>query len=139
MAIFIRYMGFIYIGYKKGSIMGNNISTFNVKNINSRIHTPSVNVGRRNVENRYNFQASCKASTYLATAQPQIVIAQPQSGSCPMGFGQKIVQILRKFGVGTSVASGNSMPMRSGCGMFNSGMGNCMSMQGSLFRNRFMC
>lgn len=131
-----------------------NISTLNVKNYNTRMNSPSVHVNRPNVANRYNFQASYKANAYLATAQPQIVIAQPQSGSCHMsGVGQWLTGIksfFMGFGVGESVASGNStpmnamaqmggMPMMGGCGMFNSGMGNCMSMQGSLFGNRFMC
>lgn len=132
-----------------------NISTLNSKNYNARIHTPSVHVNRQNVANRYDFQASYKADAYLASAPPQIVIAQLQPNPCHMRFGQRLLigvqSLFAGFGVGASVASGNStpmnamaqmsggMPMMGGCGMFNTGMGNCMSMQGSLFGNRFMC
>lgn len=131
-----------------------NISTLNVKNYNTRMNSPSVHVYRQNVANRYNFQASYKANAYLATAQPDFVVAQFQPEQCHMsGLGKWLTGIksfFTGFGASSSIASGNmnpmnamaqmggGMPMMGGCGMFGAGMSNYMSMQGSLFGNRFM-
>jgi len=131
--------------------------SLNSRNYNSVRNTPSVHYGRWNVAARYNNQAMTKAmygyGAQMSTGPTFVMMQQP------VEHRSKIAQVFNAITTGVNgflggfgIGSGNAnmasagmmgcmgnMGMFGGTGMFGGCSGNMMSMQGSLFGNRFMC
>lgn len=111
----------------------------NFNNYNKMTSMPSVHYGRANLAARYEATAANKAAAHLAYSQPSMMFVGYQQPQQRMSTLQKVLTGIQSFvtAFGTSQAvSGNMSNMGGGMGMC--GMGNCMSMNGSLFGNRMM-